>query len=44
VFEQRDGPPFAARHGLDPDQYQQAFSEMAAQGFRLTFVSGYTSG
>jgi hypothetical protein len=44
VFEQRGGPPFAARHGLDAQQYQQAFNEMVGQGFRLTEVSGYTTG
>jgi hypothetical protein len=44
VFEKRDGPPFAARHNITADQYQQAFNELVGQGFRLTEVSGYTTG
>lgn len=44
VWEQRPGPEWHARHGLTPDQYQQSFTELAAQGFRLVDVSGYTSG
>lgn len=41
IFEQRDGPSFAARHGLTSAQYQQTFDELVRQGFRLTCVSGY---
>jgi hypothetical protein len=44
IFEQQSGVPFAARHGLDPAGYQQAFDELVGQGFRLTWVSGYTVG
>jgi hypothetical protein len=44
IFDQRDGPPFVARHGLSADQYQATFDEMIAQGFRLTEVSGYSVG
>ena len=38
------GPATAARHGLDPQQYQAAFDAMAKQGYRLTFVNGYAVG
>jgi len=43
VFEQREGPPFAAFHGLDPSGYQGKFNELVEQGYRLRQVSGYTS-
>jgi hypothetical protein len=41
IFEQREGPAFAARHGLTNAQYQQTFDELVGQGFRLVDVSGY---
>lgn len=44
IWEQRPGPEWHARHGLTPDQYQQSFTELTTQGFRLVDVSGYTSG
>jgi hypothetical protein len=44
IWEQREGPPFQARHGLDSGQYQQTFDEMLANGFRLVHVSGYDLG
>jgi hypothetical protein len=44
IWEQRSGPPWQARHGLTAAQYQQAFDELAAQGFRLVDLSGYGSG
>lgn len=33
--------PWEARHGLTSAQYQAAFDELGAQGYRLTHVSGY---
>ncbi|MEU4120194.1 hypothetical protein AB0F71_37555 [Kitasatospora sp. NPDC028055] len=42
IFEQRNGPPFAAFHRLSADQYQQTFKDQVAQGFRPIDVSGYT--
>lgn len=33
---------WAARHGLNGTQYQQAFTQMAQQGYRPTVISGYT--
>ena len=42
VWEQDGGPAFQARHNLTADQYQQTFDELVGQGFRLTWVNGYT--
>ena len=44
IWEQRPGPDWQARHGLSRQQYQQAFDEMAAQGYVLAQVSGYRVG
>lgn len=44
IWEQREGPAWQARHALSRQQYQQAFDEMAAQGFVLRQVSGYRVG
>ncbi len=44
VFEQRQGPAFAARHGIDAAQYQQSFDELVGHGFRLVWVNGYPVG
>jgi hypothetical protein len=41
IWEQRPGPPLVARHALTGDEYQQAFEEYLAQGYRLVDVSGY---
>jgi hypothetical protein len=41
IWEQRDGPPLQARHGLTSAQYQQTFDTLGSQGFRLVHVSGY---
>lgn len=35
------GGPWAARHGMFADAYQEEFDAMAKQGYRLRFVSGY---
>jgi hypothetical protein len=40
VFEQSPGAPFAARHNITGDEYQQAFDELTGQGFRPVKVSG----
>jgi V8-like Glu-specific endopeptidase len=42
IWEQGEGPPFVARHGLSSADYQAAFDEFVGQGFRLTHVDGYT--
>jgi len=44
IWEQSSGPAFQARHGLSRQQYQQAFDELAGQGFVLRHVSGYRVG
>lgn len=44
LWTRSPGPVTAARHGLDPQQYQAAFDAMAKQGYRLTFVNGYAVG
>jgi hypothetical protein len=41
IWEQVDGPPWQARHGLTSEEHQQVFDELTAQGYRLTAVSGY---
>ncbi|HYF26764.1 MAG TPA: serine hydrolase [Baekduia sp.] len=42
VFEQRGGPAWRAVHGQTSQQYQATFNRLAAQGFRVTKVSGTT--
>jgi CubicO group peptidase (beta-lactamase class C family) len=44
IWEQSPGPPMAARHGLTAAQYQAEFDRLAAQGYRLAQISGYTVG
>ncbi len=41
IWELKDGPEWQARHGMNRDQYQRTFDEMAARGFVLTQVCGY---
>jgi hypothetical protein len=41
IFDQTDSPDWQARHGLNAQQYQQAFDDMVAQGYRLVQVNGY---
>jgi hypothetical protein len=41
IWTQGTGPPLEARCGLSMDQYHRAFGELTAQGYRLTWVSGY---
>ena len=44
IWNKAGGPEWAARHGLNGQQYQQAFDDFAKQGFRLKEVSGYSPG
>ncbi len=44
IWRKVRSPPWAARHGLTGQQYQDAFDQMAAQGFHLVLVSGYKVG
>ena len=41
-WERRPGLRWVARHGLTSSEYQKAFDQYAAQGFRLVSVSGYS--
>jgi hypothetical protein len=41
IWEKTAGPPFVARHGMTPSQYQQEFDSLVNQGYRLSLVSGY---
>ncbi len=43
IWEQRQGPPWQARHGLSSTQYQHVFNGLVGQGFRLVQVSGYST-
>lgn len=44
IFRKIPGAPaWQARHGLTPAQYQAAFDELVAQGYRLELVSGYSA-
>lgn len=42
IWEQRNGMPWQAQHGLTAVQYQETFDHLVAQGYRLTHISGYT--
>jgi hypothetical protein len=44
IWDKAAGPAWAARHGLTAAQYQQAFNDLASQGFRLRMVNGYSVG
>jgi CubicO group peptidase (beta-lactamase class C family) len=44
LWEKAPGPAWAARHGLTAAQYQQAFTSFAKQGYRLTYINGYSVG
>jgi hypothetical protein len=42
IWERRSGLSWAGRHGLTSSEYQKAFNEQIAAGFRLVSVSGYS--
>ena len=42
-FEQSSGSPQICRHGMTSAQYQLAFNNATAQGYRLVLVNGYTA-
>lgn len=44
IWEKKGGPPYEARHGLTATQYQQAFTDLTKQGYRLLLVSAYEVG
>lgn len=44
IWEQQRGLPWIARHGLTSVEYQQLFTQLSGQGWRLRCVSGYDVG
>jgi hypothetical protein len=42
IWERRPGLSWVGRHGLTSSEYQKAFNEQLAAGFRLVSVSGYS--
>jgi DNA-binding transcriptional regulator of glucitol operon len=44
IFEEDDGTPWQARHGVDADTYQATFDSLAQEGYRLTNLCGYSEG
>jgi CubicO group peptidase (beta-lactamase class C family) len=44
IFEKSSGPVWTARHAMTAAQYQTAFNENGAHGYRLKEVSGYHVG
>jgi CubicO group peptidase (beta-lactamase class C family) len=44
LWKKVQGPAWVARHGMTPAQYQQAFDDYGAQGYRLVYIDGYNSG
>jgi hypothetical protein len=44
IFEKGDGSAWEARHGIDGNTYQATFDSLVRQGFRLTYVNGYSEG
>lgn len=41
IWEKRTGPDWVARHDMTATEYQQAFDELARQGYHLVELSGY---
>ncbi|MBL0336621.1 MAG: serine hydrolase [Chitinophagaceae bacterium] len=44
IWNKISGPAWTARHGLSAAAYQDAFTDMSNQGYRLQSVSGYGVG
>ena len=42
IWQQRGGSAQVARHGMTPARFRETVDDLAAQGFRLTNVSGFT--
>lgn len=41
IWEKSVASPWAARHDMTSDQYQEEFAKLSKQGYRLVTVSGY---
>ena len=44
IWQKDGGPAFQARHNLTGAQFQQGLDQLVGEGFRLTYVNGYTVG
>lgn len=44
IWEKKSGPAWVARHGLTSAEYQEQFTKLGKQGYRLVYVSGYDIG
>jgi hypothetical protein len=44
IWQKETGPAWMALSGMTPEQYQQRFTELGNQGYRLRDVSGYSIG
>lgn len=44
IFRKDTGPSWTAKHGMNATQYQQAFTDMSKNGYRLRIISGYAVG
>ena len=42
IWERRGGPDWQAHHGMGWQQYQQKLTDLSAQGYVLTHISGYS--
>ncbi len=44
LFDKGDGSRWQARHGITAEAYQATFDILTQQGYRLTYVCGYSEG
>jgi hypothetical protein len=44
LFDKGDGSAWQARHGITAEAYQAIFDLLVGQGYRLTYVCGYSEG
>ncbi len=44
IWAKISGVAWQARHGMNSEQYQRAFNELAGQGYRLVRISGWGNG
>ena len=44
LFDKGDGSAWQARHGMTAEAYQATFDLLVRQGYRLTYVCGYSEG
>ncbi len=44
IWNKASGPAWSAKHAMTAAQYQQSFTEMSKNGYRLRIISGYAVG